>query len=91
MSEPNPLTSAVKVAGEAFVAPGSSLILDGKIGPGALHLVGGLAAKALIGPIGLFLVAANSYSESVTQKGLIAHAKGVGQDVANATDGDPNT
>ncbi len=56
---------AIKIAGEALVAPGSSLILDGDIVRGGLHLVGGLVAKAVLGPLGWFLVAANSYSKSV--------------------------
>ena len=77
MSDSPPvLDAAVKAAGETLVIPGSSLILDGKIGPGALHAVGGLAAKALFGPIGLLLVAANSYSTSVANKSLLEQVKG---------------
>jgi hypothetical protein len=60
----------IKLAGAALVAPGSSLILDGKILPGAAHLVGGLLARWALGPIGWLLVAANSYSQSVTGKNL---------------------
>jgi hypothetical protein len=60
----------IKIAGEALVAPGSSLILDGKILPGAAHVVGGLLARWALGPIGWLLVAANSYSQSVTGKNL---------------------
>jgi hypothetical protein len=56
----------LKIAGEALVAPGSSLILDGQILPGAVHVVGGLLAKWALGPVGLLLVAANSYTRSVT-------------------------
>jgi len=60
----------IKIAGEALVAPGSSLILDGKILAGGLHLVGGLLARCALGPLGWFLVAANSYSKSVAGRNL---------------------
>ncbi len=56
----------IKIAGEALVIPGSSLILDGEVVSGGLHLVGGLLATAVIGPLGWFLVAANSYTKSIT-------------------------
>ncbi len=55
----------IKIAGEALVAPGSSLILDGDIVKGGIHLVGGLLARAVLGPVGWFLFAANSYTKSV--------------------------
>lgn len=60
----------VKLAGEALIAPGSSLILDGRVGDGAVHLLGGWLAAAVLGPIGYVLVAANSYSRSVAGKNL---------------------
>lgn len=65
----------VKLIGESLFLPGSSLILDGDIKGGALHAIGGLAAKALIGPVGWLLVAANSYSQSVSDKSLIEQFK----------------
>ena len=67
------LSRGVKIVGESAIAPGSSLILDGDVIGGGAHLIGGLAAKALLGPVGLFLVAANSYSKSVTGKHLTGH------------------
>ena len=70
LSSGTTLGRGIKIAGEAFVAPGSSLILDGRILPGAAHVVGGLLARWALGPIGWLLVAANSYSESVTGKSL---------------------
>ncbi len=63
----------IKVAGEALVAPGSSLILDGDIINGGVHLAGGLLARWAVGPVGWFLVAANSYSKSVTDRNLWEH------------------
>lgn len=67
------LRNGIKAAGEAFVAPGSSLIIDGDVKNGALHLVGGLAAKSLVGPIGWGLIAADSFSLSVSGKHLHQH------------------
>lgn len=60
----------VKLAAEALVAPGSSLILDGQVLSGGVHLLGGLAARALLGPVGWFLFAADSYTKSVTGSNL---------------------
>ena len=70
------LESGVKLAGEAFVAPGTSLILDGEIASGGAHLVGGLLAKWAVGPVGWVVLAANSYSKSVTDKNLYEHIGG---------------
>src|SRR3569832_2065673 len=56
------LTNALKAAGEAYVVPGASLVADGDIRGGALHVAGAFVARALLGPIGWALVAANSYS-----------------------------
>ena len=66
------LERGIKLVGERF-APGSSLLLDGELALGAAHLVGGLAARAVFGPLGWILVAANSYSRSVTGKNLPEH------------------
>lgn len=65
------LRNGAKVLGEAFVAPGTSLLLDGKVKEGALHLGGGILAKLVFGVPGLLVVAANSYSQSVTGQGLL--------------------
>ena len=64
---------SAKIAGEALVAPGSSLILDGNLRSGGAHLVGGLLARWALGPVGWFLVAANSYSNSITGKHAHSH------------------
>lgn len=63
---------SIKMLGET-VAPGASLVLDGEILPGAAHLVGGLVARWAFGPVGWLLVAANSYSKSVTGRSLTEH------------------
>lgn len=66
--------NGVKLVGEAVV-PGASLMLDGKVVNGAAHAVVGLAARLAIGPAGLVLVAADSYSKSVSDKYLWEHAR----------------
>ena len=62
--------NAIKLVGE-YLAPGASLLIDGKILPGTAHLVAGLLLRTAIGPLGYGLVIANSYSCSVTGKNLL--------------------
>lgn len=67
----NPTTdNAIKLLGEAFV-PGASLLMDGQIASGALHAVIGTWARVALGPLGLALVVANSFSKSATGKNLV--------------------
>ena len=61
-----------KLIGERFL-PGASLLMDGKIVEGGLHAVAGLGAGLIFGLPGMFLLAANSYSKSVTGKNLLEH------------------
>ncbi len=72
-AEPTPLTNGVKVVAEAVFLPGSSLPMDGEIKTGAMHVVAGLAARVLLGPLGWGMIAANSYSNSVSGKHLHEH------------------
>src|SRR5262245_28259426 len=65
--------NGVKIIGETLL-PGASLLLDGNVPNGALHAVAGIGARMLLGPIGLLLVAADSYSKSVSEKYLWQHA-----------------
>jgi len=67
------LTNALKVAGEGLIVPGASLVVDGDLKGGAIHIAGAYVARALIGPIGWALVAADSYSVSVSGKHLHQH------------------
>lgn len=69
------LNRGVKILGEVGLAPGTSRLLDGKIVEGGLHVIGGIAARALLGPIGWVLVAANSYSRSVSNQHLHEHLR----------------
>ena len=64
--------NAVKLLGEVVV-PGASLMMDGRIVEGGAHLLAGVAAGALLGPIGLAVVVANSYSRSTVGKHLFNH------------------
>ena len=73
MSKTKIVEHAVKIIGEALLVPGSSLLLDGKLKQGIIHFgVGGLA-KLFLGVPGLSIVAINSYSTSVTGKGIIGN------------------
>ncbi len=73
------VSRGIKLVGEAVVAPGSSLILDGKIVAGGAHFIGGMLARVALGPLGWFLVAANSYTKSVTGNHLHEHLQGAGK------------
>jgi len=64
--------NGVKLVGESLL-PGSSLMMDGDIKNGLAHAALGLLARAALGPVAWFAVAADSYSRSVTGKGLIDH------------------
>lgn len=78
----SPMENAVKLVGEA-VLPGASLLMEGKILSGGAHAIVGTVARMALGPIGLVLVAANSFSNSSTGKGLLKHF--VKDDKAKAT------
>lgn len=73
------IDNAIKLLGEVFV-PGASLLMDGKIVSGSAHLIVGSWAKAALGPVGLAVVIANSYSESSTGKSLLKHFSQFAQD-----------
>jgi C1A family cysteine protease len=63
-------SKALMLAGDVLVVPGTSQLLQGNLGSAALHAVGGLVARALLGWPGLLLVALNSYSSAATGKSL---------------------
>jgi hypothetical protein len=70
--EPSMARNAVKLVGEAIL-PGASLLIDGKILHGGAHLLASAVARACLGPLGVVLVMANSYSSSTTGKNLLKH------------------
>lgn len=65
------LNRGVKIAGEALLTPGSSLLVDGQYKKGLAHVGGGILAGLVLGPIGPLLVAANSYCQSVGGRNLV--------------------
>lgn len=72
------LANGAKLVGESFV-PGASLLLDGEVVPGLVHTAVGYGARAALGafgPVGMLVVAANSYSKSVTDRHLVDHLVG---------------
>jgi hypothetical protein len=68
------INNGVKLLGEVFITPGTSLLLEGKVGAGLLHGALGLAAIAalgpVLGPLTRILIAGNSYSRSVSDRNL---------------------
>lgn len=74
------IDNAIKLLGEALL-PGASLLMEGKIVAGSAHLLVGAWAKASIGPLGVALVIANSYTESVTGSNLLKHLAKFAQEV----------
>ncbi len=70
------ISNGVKLVSET-VLPGSSLLLDGRVKEGAAHMAAGLAARVFLGPIGWGIVAANSFSKSVSDQGLVDIASDV--------------
>ncbi len=79
------ITNGVKLAGDTLLAPGTSLLLEGKVIGGSLHVIVGLAAGALLGPIGWLAVAANSYASATTGKNLLQQATQALQQVGSST------
>lgn len=65
------LVNIVKLLGEFLLLPGTSLLADGKIKKGFVHVGAGIVAGLLLGVPGAALVAANSFSMSKTDKNLI--------------------
>jgi hypothetical protein len=70
MPERGIIENTVKLLSEVWVTPGTSELLEGHISSGAVHVVLGIAARSWLGVPGMLLVAANSYSSSVTGKYL---------------------
>lgn len=84
----NPLTNGVKLLGEVFL-PGASLLMDGKFADGAAHAVVGLGARLMFGPLGGFVVSADSFSKSVADRNLWDYARPAVAAVEQAAGGKP--
>lgn len=66
------ISNGVKLAGEALL-PGASLLMDGNFKGGAAHAVIGVGARAIFGPFAAVIVAADSFSRSVSNRYLWEH------------------
>jgi len=66
--------NTIKLVGE-MILPGASGLIDGDIKAGLGHTLLGVAGYAVVGPVGLWLVKANSYAYSVSQKHLHQHVR----------------
>jgi len=67
------LTKSLKLLGEIIFTPGASLLVDGDVKSGIIHVGVGFMARRMLGLPGALLVGANSYSQSVTGKSLLSH------------------
>jgi hypothetical protein len=65
-------SKAIRVVGEGLM-PGVSLLMDGDIKSGTLHLAGGVLGRMVFGPAGWLYAAADSYSKSQTGKHFHQH------------------
>lgn len=78
-ASPTPIEQVVngaKLVSDFTILPGSSLLVEGKILEGTAHSLLGHVAVRAIGPLGWFLVAANSYSKASSGAGLFEHLSG---------------
>lgn len=64
------VVNGVKIVANLALLPGTSQIVEGKVGAGILYGVGGLAARAVFGPIGWIAAGLDSYSVSSSGKHL---------------------
>lgn len=67
----DPVRAGLGIAGEViFPLPGGSNLIKGDIKQAVIHAGLGVVARALLGPIGLLLVSANSLSVAMTDRNL---------------------
>jgi len=65
--------NGVKVVADLGVIPGASQLIEGNVKSGFLYAVGGVAARAVLGPIGWLAFGADSVSKSLSGKHLYEH------------------
>lgn len=68
----NVIANGAKLLGEVFI-PGASLLMEGKFLNGIAHTAAGVGARLALGPVGLALVCADSFSKATTDKFLWDH------------------
>lgn len=67
----DPVKAGLGVASEViFPLPGGSNLIKGDFTQAVVHAGLGIVARALLGPVGLLLVSANSLSVALTNRGL---------------------
>jgi hypothetical protein len=77
--EHRPLTAGtmaingVKAVADLGILPGASQFVDGEVKSGLLYAVGGVAARAFLGPIGWFAFGVDSLSKSLSGKHIYQH------------------
>lgn len=67
------LINGAKAIADIGILPGASLLAAGDIRSGTLHVLAGVVAKALLGPIGWLAVGADSFSLSTSGKHIYQH------------------
>ena len=75
--------NGVKAVADLGVLPGAGQIIDGDVRSGFLYAVGGLAARAVLGPIGWLAFGADAASKSISGKHLHEHFFSVDVEKAN--------
>jgi hypothetical protein len=80
MPDPEPALVTPQDASASVVANGAKLVGESLLpGAGLAHTAAGFGARAVLGsfgPIGVLVVAANSYTKSVTKRNLYEHLLG---------------
>ena len=67
----DPIKAGLEIAGEYVLPiPGGSNLVKGDIRQAAIHAGLGIVARAFFGPLGMFLVSANSLSQALTDRSL---------------------
>ncbi|MDM0053045.1 DUF6072 family protein [Variovorax sp. J22R115] len=67
------VANGVKIVANLALLPGSSQIVEGKVGSGVVYGLAGFAARAVFGPIGWIATGLDSYSLSSSGKHLWEH------------------
>ena len=67
------VVNAVKFVADQVLMPGTSLLVEGKVGAGLIHGVAGIVGRALLGPVGWMMIGLNSYSKAASDKYLWEH------------------
>ena len=64
------ISNGIRLFSDTVIAPGSSQLLEGKVGSGVARFAVGLAARAVFGPLGWVAVGLDSYSKTTSGHGL---------------------